>query len=91
MFEKIGRLAETLAASAGQSRRSFLGRLGKAALGATGLVGALLMLPDEARAGAKSYCEYKCTNGDVFFKVCPCEPCFQHGNITCCPFEGCGL
>jgi len=38
MFEKIGRYAETVATSAGQSRRGFLGRLGQAALGVAGVV-----------------------------------------------------
>ena len=33
MFEKIGQFADTLATSAGQSRRGFLGCLGKGALG----------------------------------------------------------
>ena len=42
MFEKIEVFAETLAASAGQSRRGFLGRLGKLAIGAAGVAGALL-------------------------------------------------
>ena len=50
MFEKIGRYAETVAASAGQSRRGFLGLLGKGALGVAGLVGAVLVLPGQAGA-----------------------------------------
>ena len=49
MFEKIGRLAETMATSPSLSRRSFLGRFmklaGGAALGAT-----LLMTPTKAKA-----------------------------------------
>jgi hypothetical protein len=90
MFEKIGRYAERLATSAGQSRRGFLGRLGKGALGVAGVVSGLLILPGEARA-SKTYCEYKCTDGSIFFTVCPCQPSVKHGHTTCFPFEGCGL
>jgi len=50
MFEKIGRYAETVATNAGQSRRGFLERLGQAALGVAGLVGAVLVLPGKVGA-----------------------------------------
>ena len=48
MFEKVGRFAETLATSAGQSRRGFLGCLGKGALGVAGVVSGLLISPGQA-------------------------------------------
>jgi hypothetical protein len=51
MFEKIGRAAEQMASNVGVSRRGFLGRLGKGALAAAGVVGGLLLLPKEAHAG----------------------------------------
>ena len=36
MFEKLGRLAEGLASNVSTSRRGFLGRVGKTALGVAG-------------------------------------------------------
>jgi hypothetical protein len=63
MFDKIARCAETLATSAGQSRRGFLGRLGQAALGTAGVLGGLLVLPNKARADKKCdryECGYSC-------------------------------
>jgi hypothetical protein len=89
MFEKIGRYAETLATSTGQTRRGFLGLLGKLALGVVGVVGGLLLLPGEARAGI---CVYTCPNGKVVFKDCPCQPSITHGGMVClhsnasCPY-----
>jgi hypothetical protein len=57
MFEKITNAAETLATSVAESRRGFLARLGKLALGAAGVVGGLLVLPSEAKAqGRQGYC-----------------------------------
>src|SRR5262245_46165119 len=52
MIEKIGNLAERLATNVSQSRRGFLARVGQAALGAAGALGALLALPGAAQAGA---------------------------------------
>jgi hypothetical protein len=50
MFEKIGRAAERMASYVSVSRRGFLGRLGKGALAAAGVVGGLLLLPKDAQA-----------------------------------------
>jgi hypothetical protein len=50
VFEKISRAAEKLATNVSESRRGFLGRLGKAALGVAGVLGGLLLLPKEAQA-----------------------------------------
>ena len=60
MFEKIGRLAERAASKVSVSRRGFLGRLGKAALGAAGVVGGLSALAGRAQAGQNNLylCEY---------------------------------
>src|SRR5437764_9634425 len=65
MFEKIGRFAETLATSAGQSRRGFLGRLGKGALGVAGVVGGLFLFQGEAVATpCTGGCRYSCPNDE---------------------------
>lgn len=89
MFEKIGRFAETLATSAGQSRRGFLGHLGKGALGLAGVVGGLLLIPGEAVAttctgGCKYFCSAidetvvrECKTG------CTCDQTIQHKGMTC--------
>jgi hypothetical protein len=91
MFEKIGRYAEAVATSAGQSRRGFLGRLGKGALGVAGAVAGLLLFPREALAF--SGCQYCCPDGSVVRKGCPCGgPSIKHKGMTCglcardCPY-----
>ena len=93
MFEKIGRYAETMATSAVQSRRGFLGRLGKAALGVAGVVGALLLLPGKAQASI-GYCEYICPNGKIVLLDCSCgDPSIKHAGQICplnyraCPYR----
>jgi hypothetical protein len=88
MFEKIGRYAEKLAGSAGQSRRGFLDRLGKGALGVAGLVSGLLLLPGEARATVCSgACYYRCPDGTSHAtncgSTCRCDLSIQHGGMTC--------
>jgi hypothetical protein len=72
MFEKIGRYAEKLATSAGQSRRGFVGRLGKGAAGVAGLVGGLLLFPGETVAvpGCTGGCRYQCPDGRFITKGC---------------------
>ena len=89
MFEKIGRFAEMLATSAGQSRRGFLGHLGRGAMGVAGVVGGLLLFQGEAVATP-------CTGGCTYFcpafdrKVvrecmlgCTCAQTIQHKGTTC--------
>ena len=88
MFEKIGRFAETLATSAGQSRRGLLGRLGKGAAGVAGLVGGLLLFRGEAAAcTCAGVCRYHCPNGDVLEEGCvgdcDCRATINHGGMTC--------
>jgi hypothetical protein len=91
MFDKIGRYAESVATSAGESRRGFLGQLGKAALGVAGVVGGLLLFPAEARA-TPGYCEYICPDGRVLLKGCPCQANIKHAGMICplsyhvCPY-----
>ena len=88
MFEKINRYAEALATSAGQSRRGFLGRLGKGALGAAGLVGGLLALPCAARADVcPGSCHYLCPDGSLHStncgSGCGCDLGVDHGGMLC--------
>ena len=65
MFEKIGRLAEGLASSMSTSRRGFLGRVGKSALGAAGIMGAVMLLRGTAQAHEPKCwaCLYTCPGG----------------------------
>ena len=63
MFEKIGLLAEQMATSV--SRRRFLGRLGRGAMTAAGVLGGLLAFPTVTAAvppDAKHCCLYECTS-----------------------------
>jgi hypothetical protein len=90
MFDKIGRYAETVATRAGQSRRGFLGLLGKGALSLAGLVGGLLLFPGEAAATKSTctgFCKYLCPDGTTISgactKVCNCETTRNHGGMTC--------
>jgi hypothetical protein len=91
MFEKIGRYAETVATNAGQSRRGFLGLMGKGALSLAGLVGGLLLVPGDAVAATKSTCmggcRYLCPDGSriggACTKVCNCKLTENHGGMTC--------
>ncbi len=85
MFEKIGRYAETVATSAGQTRRGFLGRLGWGALRVAGLVGGLLLLPGEDEATVTGDCVYLCPDGTFHGVPCKgaCAGSIQHAGMTC--------
>jgi hypothetical protein len=50
MFDRVGSLAERVATNV--SRRAFLGRMGQGALGLAAVIGGVLALPSQARAGA---------------------------------------
>jgi hypothetical protein len=72
MFEKIGRAAENMATRVSMSRRGFLGRLGQAALIAAGVVGALAISPEKARAqGPRAKCCYYASGAFL----CTHSPC----------------
>jgi hypothetical protein len=71
MFSKIGRLAERLASNVSTSRRGFLGRLGKSALGVAGALGALGVAA--AASGGVVCCYYHSTHYRHLTKVV-CQP-----------------
>ena len=88
MFEKIERFAETLATGAGQSRRGFLGHLGKGALGVAGVIGGLLLSQGEALATpCTGFCTYHCPNGQQVQRGCEpgctCDQTTNFGGMTC--------
>ena len=65
MFEKIGRLADGMASSISTSRRGFLGRVGKTAMGAAGMMSAVMLLRGTAQAHEHKCweCVYTCPGG----------------------------
>ncbi len=89
MFEKIGQYAEIVATSAGQSRRGFLGLLGKGALSLAGLVAGLLLVPGEAAASkCTGGCRYLCPDGSLISggcngKTCGCDATRNFRGMTC--------
>jgi hypothetical protein len=88
MFDKIGRYAEKLATSAGQTRRGFLGLMGKAALSLAGLVGGLLLVPGEAAAfDCTGGCRYLCPDGSRIGRGCNancrCDATTRFRGMTC--------
>jgi hypothetical protein len=92
MFEKIGRLAETAATKVSVSRRGFLGRLGQGALAMTGVLGGLLAIPRDTRAGG-SYvcCKWIC--GGAYKNYGPKtqrKGCYPAGT-NCSSFSPCGF
>jgi hypothetical protein len=96
MFEKIGQRAETAATRAGQSRRGFLGLVGKGALSLASLVGSVLLFQGEAVATVCSgSCRYRCPDGTLHAtncgNTCGCSLSIQHGGMTCSLFRStCG-
>src|SRR5262245_51250497 len=94
MFEKIGRCAEKLATSAGQTRRGFLGIAAKRALSRASLMGRLLLLQGQAVADKSTCtgsCRYECPDGSFIAggctHVCNCEHTRNHGGMTCSLFS----
>jgi hypothetical protein len=89
MFERIGRYAEAVATSAGQSRRGFLGLLGKGALSLAGLVAGILLVPGEAAAvTCTGGCRFLCPDGSKISgqcggKTCACDATRTFRGMTC--------
>ena len=85
MIERIGNAAERLAANVSQSRRGFLARLGQAALGAAGALGALLALPGAAQAGARNgHCTIaRCGRSYYYTGYCVTPHCTYSFSSVC--------
>jgi hypothetical protein len=82
MFERLGRLAEGLARTAGTSRRGFLGRLGRIALGAAGVLGATTTAAQGG--GSLVCCKYRTFGGRYYSRYNFCYVC-QPAGTTCAP------
>jgi hypothetical protein len=89
MFEKIGRLAEGLATTVGTTRRGFLGRVGKSALGVAAALGALGVAA--AQSGGVVCCKYHC--GHLPYRHDKAASVCLAAGSTCAAFvnEGCQL
>lgn len=77
MFDRVSDAAERLATSV--SRRAFMGRLGKGALGMAAVLGGTLALAGRAEAGAGHCC--RCIDGSIYKGHCT-GWCFR---ISCPP------
>jgi hypothetical protein len=76
MFEKISRAAERTASSVSLSRRGFLGRLGRTALVAAGVVGGLLAFSKDSKGQNRVLynCVY-CSVYGPFYSKAQCGTC----------------
>ena len=87
MFDRVGSVAERVATEV--SRRAFVGRLGRRALGLAAVIGGVLARPSQARAGggwclitnapAAGCSTYKAVNG-----ACPCGGRLVAHHLTGC-------
>ncbi len=83
MFEKLSRAAEKAAEGAATSRRGFLGRLGRGALAAAGVVGGLLISANAADAGQPvRCCAGKCKQPSAGCVLV--NSCYSNGYGTYC-------
>jgi hypothetical protein len=76
MFERVGRLAEATATNV--SRRAFLGKFGRGAAAAAGIVAGLLVTSADVRADPQR-CKPHCKRGEN------CISCGLFGPYFCCP------
>jgi hypothetical protein len=79
MIEKVCSAAENLATNLSMSRRGFIDRAGKAALGIAGLLGGLLLFPSICQAGGQLCCQYVDATGK------PYSCCQGGGPKPACP------
>jgi hypothetical protein len=91
LFEKVGRLAETVASRVSVSRRGFLGRLGQGALATAGVLGGFLL--STRRAGAQSSggvvcCVYQCQKSGYKYRYH--KTCQKAGTTCALLYQGCG-
>jgi len=88
MIERFSQLAERTATSA--SRRQFLGRIGRGAMTAAGVLGGLFLFPTVTAAGPGRIprcCFYLCTSADGstygLTQRSPCGKEIRNGNDHC--------
>jgi hypothetical protein len=86
MFEKLGRIAEGMAAGVGTSRRGFLDRLGRSALAAAGALGVAAAGTMARAGGGVVCCKYRGGIGGHYYYKHPyfiyvCQP----AGTTCAP------
>jgi hypothetical protein len=100
MFDRVGSLAERVATDV--SRRAVLGRLGRGALGFAAVIGGVLALPSQARAGDQWCVTYMprkppgtpipgppcLTHYKAINGTCPCGGSLQDGKPNC-PLTSC--
>jgi hypothetical protein len=87
MFDRVGEAAEKLATNV--SRRAFMGRLGRGAIGLTALIGGMFSFPGQAQARNKALC-CLCQGGKCWkpTKSRPC-PSFYCGIVYCYSSRSC--
>jgi hypothetical protein len=89
MFEKLSEIAERSATSA--SRREFLGRVGRRAMIAAGVVGGFLAFGSEGQAGKNRRCTsdancprgYICEGGGCVKGIRPPQACGTDSETSC--------
>jgi hypothetical protein len=83
VFERIVRAAEVAATNVGQSRRGFLGLLGRGAMAAAALLGGVFVSTAAGQSGGVVCCKYRLQQlykrGHSFYVVC------QAAGTTCSP------
>jgi hypothetical protein len=80
MFERVGNLAKRVATEV--SRRAFLSRLGKGALGLAAVLGGVLAFPGQARAASAWCCLCFSITGNT------CSPANgPHGGCNCLSYQ----
>jgi hypothetical protein len=89
MFERVGSIAERVATDV--SRREFLGRLGRGALGLAAVIGGMLAFPSQAPAGASKGGAICCLyvlgrGGPVRCKKGGCSPGTIGSQVACADY-----
>lgn len=91
MFEKIGRLAETMATEVSLSRRGFFSRFGRLA-GGIALGAAAFLASSQQAAAEDGGCRYRCPDGSLCNRGCSdrkiCSYTVKCNGMTCTLYFG---